>query len=62
MKVFRCTVMFAVILLACAGVYSAVRNLPVLSGCNFYGECPQEAAGSELPTVAMEASSEPAAP
>ena len=27
--------------LALAGAYDAMRNLPVLSGCNFYAECPQ---------------------
>lgn len=26
--------------LALAGAYDALRNLPVLSGCNFYAECP----------------------
>jgi hypothetical protein len=26
--------------LALAGAYDAMRNLPVLSGCNFYAECP----------------------
>jgi hypothetical protein len=26
--------------LALAGAYDAMRNLPVLSGCNFYSECP----------------------
>jgi hypothetical protein len=27
-------------LLVLAGAYDALRNLPVLSGCNFYAECP----------------------
>lgn len=26
--------------LVLAGAYDAMRNLPVLSGCNFYSECP----------------------
>ena len=26
--------------LALAGAYDAIRNLPVLSGCYFYAECP----------------------
>jgi len=26
--------------LALAGAYDALLNLPVLSGCNFYSECP----------------------
>jgi hypothetical protein len=29
--------------LALAGAYDALRNLPVLSGCNFYSECPGNA-------------------
>ena len=38
--------------LALAGAYDAMRNLPVLSGCNFYSECPDKsstatAAGSD---------------
>ena len=51
MNVFKRMVMFSVILLACAGVYSAVRNMPVLSGCGFYGDCPDEAV-IELPAIA----------
>jgi hypothetical protein len=27
--------------LALAGAYDAVRNLPVMSGCYFYADCPQ---------------------
>lgn len=42
MGLFKRTVMFTVILLACAGVYSALRNMPVLSGCGFYSDCPDE--------------------
>ena len=26
--------------LVVAGAYDALRNLPVLSGCNFYSDCP----------------------
>jgi len=26
--------------LALAGLYEAVRNLPVMTGCSFYAECP----------------------
>jgi hypothetical protein len=29
--------------LVLAGAYDAVRNLPVLSGCYFYAECPEKA-------------------
>lgn len=28
--------------LVLAGVYGALRNLPVLSGCNFYSDCPRQ--------------------
>lgn len=28
--------------LALAGAYDAMRNLPVLSGCNFYSDCPDK--------------------
>lgn len=27
-------------ILVLAGAYDALRNLPVLSGCNFYSDCP----------------------
>ena len=27
--------------LVLAGVYDALRNLPVLSGCNLYSDCPK---------------------
>jgi hypothetical protein len=27
--------------LVLAGAYDALRNLPVLSGCNFYSDCPK---------------------
>ena len=30
--------------LVLAGAYDAVRNLPVLSGCNFYSDCPDKGA------------------
>ena len=30
--------------LALAGAYDALRNLPVLSGCNFYSDCPDKSA------------------
>ena len=60
MRAFRRMVLVAVTLLACAGVYSAMRNMPVLSGCNFYGECPDAAQAdvpqADVPTVAMDAS------
>lgn len=42
MRGFKRTVITAVIVLACAGVYGALRNLPVVSGCNFYNDCPTD--------------------
>jgi hypothetical protein len=41
MKPFKRVVIAVVAVLACAGVYSALRNLPVASGCGFYGDCPE---------------------
>lgn len=35
--------------LVLAGAYDALRNLPVLSGCNFYADCPREAGGDPDP-------------
>lgn len=32
--------------LALAGAYDALRNLPVLSGCNFYSECPDKSSSA----------------
>jgi hypothetical protein len=52
MSLFKRTVMFTVILLACAGVYSALRNMPVLSGCGFYSNCPAQEKPDELRAVA----------
>lgn len=43
MKPFKRVVIAAVAALACAGVYGALRNLPVASGCGFYGHCPETA-------------------
>ena len=39
--------------LALAGAYDAIRNLPVLSGCYFYAECPspQDTGDHALPTT-----------
>jgi hypothetical protein len=63
MGVFKRTVMFAVVLLACAGVYGALRNMPILTGCSFYGECSGNTAKAELPAVAaMEGSTETLVP
>jgi hypothetical protein len=63
MSVFKRAVMFAVVLLACAGVYSAVRNMPIVSGCGFYGDCPDDAAKTAVPAVAsMDPASDSIAP
>jgi hypothetical protein len=43
MKSIKRMVMISVIVLACAGIYGAFRNLPIVSGCAFYGDCPQAA-------------------
>lgn len=32
--------LFLLAALVLAGAYDALRNLPVLSGCNFYSDCP----------------------
>jgi len=52
MQLWKRAVLGAVIVLACAGVYTAVMNMPVLSGCTFYGECPDDASTSESSAVA----------
>jgi hypothetical protein len=36
--------------LALAGAYDALRNLPVLSGCNFYSECPDNSSSGTAGT------------
>jgi hypothetical protein len=33
-------IMLCIAILGVAGLYDAVRNLPVISGCAFYGDCP----------------------
>jgi len=63
MNAFKRTVMVTVVLLACAGVYTALRNMPVLSGCGFYGDCPADATKQAVPAVAsMESTGESVAP
>ena len=34
-------VLAALVLLVIVGVYDAIRNLPVVSGCSFYANCPE---------------------
>ena len=36
----RQLVLFLFGALALAGLYEAVHNLPVMTGCSFYSECP----------------------
>jgi hypothetical protein len=36
--------LFLLAALVLAGAYDALHNLPVLSGCNFYSECPTDGA------------------
>jgi hypothetical protein len=43
--------------LVLAGAYGAVRNLPVLSGCYFYAECPGKATDTPS-TVSADSSGE----
>ena len=63
MQFWKRAVLGTVILLACAGVYTALVNMPVLSGCTFYGECPDDKAKSEMPAVASrDASGDPVKP
>jgi hypothetical protein len=47
-KAIKRAVMCTVVLLAFAGVYGALRNLPVVSGCAFYGECPDRSDTADL--------------
>ena len=44
MIIRRRVALYLLAALALAGAYNALRNLPVLSGCNFYSECPTNAA------------------
>lgn len=41
MKVLKKAVIGTVAVLAGVGVYSAVINLPIVSGCSFYSDCPR---------------------
>lgn len=54
MKFVKRTVMTVIIVVACAGVYGALSNLPIVSGCAFYGECAAHTPGTA--TVAQEES------
>jgi hypothetical protein len=55
MKLLKRIVIVMVAAVACAGVYGALRNLPVVSGCGFYGDCP-ESADLEQPATSLAAS------
>lgn len=39
MPVYKKLVAFGILGLAIVGVFDALANLPVVSGCSFYGEC-----------------------
>jgi hypothetical protein len=53
MRALKRVVVAVVAALACAGVYGALRNMPVVSGCGFYANCPsaQTAAGESTSTL-----------
>lgn len=36
----RRLIVLCIAMLGLVGLYDAVRNLPVVSGCGFYGDCP----------------------
>lgn len=40
--------LYLLVALALAGGYDALRNLPVLSGCNFYSECPDNSSSGTV--------------
>lgn len=40
MAIRKKVALFLLAALVVAGAYDALRNLPVLSGCNFYSDCP----------------------
>jgi hypothetical protein len=44
MALRRKLALYLLVALALAGAYDALRNLPVLSGCNFYSDCPDKTA------------------
>jgi hypothetical protein len=50
----RRIVMIVLALIIGAGMWSAIHNLPVLTGCEFYGECPQSQVDTVTPHVAPE--------
>ena len=39
---WKLAVVIGMALLAIAGVYDALSNLPVVSGCAFYADCPAD--------------------
>ena len=59
MKSFKRAVIAMVTALAFAGVYGALRNLPVASGCGFYSKCPEVAVEkSAVDALTMSAASD----
>jgi hypothetical protein len=55
MKSLKRVVVAVVAAVACAGVYGALRNLPVISGCGFYANCPSAEKAENAPTSALAA-------
>ncbi|MDK1387891.1 hypothetical protein QN224_20945 [Sinorhizobium sp. 8-89] len=39
MPVYKKLIVVGIVALAFVGVFDALANLPVVSGCTFYGEC-----------------------
>jgi hypothetical protein len=39
MSVYKKLIALGIVVLAFVGVFDALANLPVVSGCTFYGEC-----------------------
>lgn len=39
MPVYKQLIVFGIAGLAVVGIFDALANLPVVSGCSFYGEC-----------------------
>ena len=42
MPMWKRLIVVLIAALAFAGLFDALSNLPIVSGCTFYGECPQD--------------------
>jgi TRAP-type mannitol/chloroaromatic compound transport system permease small subunit len=38
-RLMKKVILVGFVLLAAAGMYAALRNLPVITGCDFYADC-----------------------